>query len=281
MPESQEVKLIAECVKSKFINMILVNYGMDTSSKFYKYPIDGISQLSNVNGWKLTDVTTHGKKILFHLSKNDELTLDTNLIVLSSLGMEGKWLYQPEKHSNFWLDFGVMVGKFRIIDRLYFDDSRHFGNVEVHTKESLEKRLKSVGADFASGTITLTDFKAKITTRLQKKAIFGFLMDQKYFSGLGAYLTAESLYESGISPLRSLGTLSDSDIQSLLVNIQKVLGIAKVSNGLTIATFHTAEGTTGSYPCKAYGKKLDPNGNDIIKVTISGRTAHYSPKVQS
>jgi formamidopyrimidine-DNA glycosylase len=272
MPESQEVRLIAEAVNKKFAGRMMIRYGMDQNSKFIKHPIANIEWLKE--SWYLHSVYPYGKKVIFSLRRDT-----TEIYIVVSLGMEGKFLFESAKHSNFWFDFSVDNQNQENIERLYFDDSRHFGLIEIHTVDSFNKRKEKIGDDITSNP-SVQDFKSKITPRIKTKQVFSFLMNQKYFSGLGAYLTAESLYFAKISPLRELYTLNDLNIQVLLDAIKLVLKLSGEHGGLTIHSFYTAEGKTGKYPCRIYGKDKDPNGNKVEKVTISSRTAHYCPAVQ-
>lgn len=276
MPESQEVRIIAETVSRHYAGQTLTSITIDEKSKFYKYPISDLNLLDHPKGWILDSVKSHGKKIIMTFKQGD-----VEMFLLSSLGMEGRWVLKEEKHSNLILNFGIKGKIDLVINRLYYDDSRHFGTIEIHTKLSLEKRMQKIGPDLYKDNVTFEAFRDKVRySRIKTKPLFSFLMDQKYYSGLGAYLTAESLYRSKLSPHRELQSLSDKEIETLLRVIKEVLNIAAESHGLTIRTFHSPDGHQGTFPCHVYGKDTDPLGHQVIKSEFNKRRCWWVKEVQ-
>lgn len=275
MPESQEVRIIAEVCNNHFAGKTVIGYIFDEKSKFHKYPINNLRLLDRIGGWTLEKVESHGKKVIFKL-----ISTDGTLYILSSLGMEGRWVLSPENHSNFCLCFGN--GETRQIEYvLWYDDSRHFGTIEIHSETSMKKRMEKIGPDLYKDNVSLSDFTSKIRgPRIKSKSVFTFLMDQKYFSGLGAYLTAESLYQAKLSPHRELRSLSDKEIEALLTSIKETLDIASKSHGLTIRSFHSPDGHQGTFPCKVYGKSIDPNGHAVIRSEFNKRNCWWVREVQ-
>jgi formamidopyrimidine-DNA glycosylase len=142
--------------------------------------------------------------------------------------------------------------------------------------------MKHVGPDLMRDNITYDEYYSIITRkRLSNKDIYCFLMDQSYFSGIGNYLAAEVLYDSQILPDRTLGSLNDDDIYRLYKNSIDIIIESYRNNGLTISTYFDMEGRAGTFECRCYGRKYDPEGRRITKKTFSnGRTSWYCPDYQ-
>jgi formamidopyrimidine-DNA glycosylase len=116
---------------------------------------------------------------------------------------------------------------------------------------------------------------------LAKKRICEFLMDQKYFSGIGNYLRAEILYDAKISPYRTLGSLNDSEIETLRQKSLDIIYRSYNCKGLTIYTYKDPDGHTGTFVCQVYGRDLDPNGHKVLTFSDkNNRTVHWVKEVQ-
>jgi formamidopyrimidine-DNA glycosylase len=142
--------------------------------------------------------------------------------------------------------------------------------------------MKSVGPDLLSEEISFPEYKNIITQkRISKKEICKFLLDQKYFSGIGNWILSEIMYECGIAPSRTLGSLSEKDILNLYTVSVKILKDAYAVNGLTITNYINPDGELGTYNVKVYMKDVDPEGNEIVRSTFSDkRTVHWVPSKQ-
>lgn len=166
---------------------------------------------------------------------------------------------------------------------LYYDDSRHFGSLEVvKTPEEVKKLLKDVGPDLLQDYIPIEQYYEVLTRpRLSSKTVMAFLLEQKYFSGVGNYLRSEILYACKLSPKRTLGSLNPEDIGNLYRNTLTILGESLKCGGLTIATYWDPEGRVGTFKVKVYGKDKDPYGNTVEQLKDEhGRTVHWVPQIQ-
>jgi formamidopyrimidine-DNA glycosylase len=109
-------------------------------------------------------------------------------------------------------------------------------------------------------------------------------MNQKVFAGVGNYIRSESLYRAGIKPDRYISAMKDDEIKSLCNHIIDVVQEAYKCGGATIATYSDLYGNVGTFydQFKVYGKKKDPLGNPVIKMTAAdGRTVHYVESIQT
>ena len=116
------------------------------------------------------------------------------------------------------------------------------------------------------------------------KTIVEALMDQKIVAGVGNYIKADSLWLAKISPHRLVSDISDSDLSKLNDCIRDVMTTSFEMGGATIYSYKNFDGSIGEYGSKflVYNKKVDPDGNLIIKETTRDkRTTHWSPDVQN
>lgn len=269
MPEGAEVARVAVSLNSKLsgnsIHKILIN----EKSRYFK--AGGIKNLDSlIFPLKIIRIYSRGKKIIF------ECDMQTKIIhLISSLAMSGRWLYEADKHSGIEL----VLNSYSV----FFDDQRHFGALVIClNSEELKENMKAVGPDLLTEEVSFETYYSIITQqRIAKKQICSFLLEQKYFSGVGNWVRAEVLYESRIAPHRELQTLSLEEIFKLHYNSIKILREAFKVNGLTIQNYISPDGDYGRYRVKIYAQEKDPEGNEIVRQVFSDkRTMHWVPAVQ-
>jgi len=277
MPEGPEVKSVAVSLDNKISKLYINDILIDELSRYYKNP----SLLNSLSIIKfplhISKVYAKGKKILFECIDSDKV----KVYLVSALAMSGRWQYTKGKHSGIQMNLtSTKSGDVKY--RLYFDDQRHFGSLVVAYEEDLPKILKNVGPDLLSEKVTYEEYKTIISLpRLRTKQIGWFLLQQKYFSGVGNWIRAEILYECKIAPNRKLEDLTETDIKHLYHYSLKILKDAYNVKGLTISNYIDPEGNYGTYKVKVYMQKTDPYGHKVITSVFSDkRTIHWVPEVQ-
>lgn len=217
---------------------------------------------------KIVRIFHRGKKIVFQLKKG---------FMVSFLGMEGRWILEEGKHTCIilCLDKG----------NIYFDDTRHFGVLLFATEpEDYEAIFKDVGLDLLNdrALITAETWRETLSSsRLKNKEIGDFLLEQKYFAGVGNYLKSEILYRTRISPYRTLGTLSEREMERLRRKTFLTIDESYAAGGLTIATYRNPLDEMGTYTVRVYGLDEDSKGNIVERVVLKdGRTTYWVPAVQ-
>lgn len=271
MPEGPEARRIADCLRQAIIGSTLTSLTWDQHSRYAREPLKNHGMLSQTLPKRIVDIRTKGKKII--------IELDGHLYLLISLGMEGKFLREPDRHCNLWLEFQPEPGK---DPKIYFSDSRHFAIFEilVNTAE-LEARLSQLGPDILQEDLSREQFMAIARNRrIQRKEISEFLIDQKRISGIGNYLRAEILYRARIRPDRTLGQLSDEELDRIRTVALATIRDAYRWNGLTIKSYWDLNGDKGMFPVLVYGKTHDPDGNPVITTKRNDRAIHWVPNVQ-
>jgi formamidopyrimidine-DNA glycosylase len=229
-------------------------------------------------------VFSKGKKIFI------KILLDNGreIYLASFLGMEGHWLYKKAKYSTITMHLGILkkIGN-KLLDisnkNIYYDDSCKFGFLKIlGTEEEFNDEYNVMGPDYLSGDITYEIFKTKIqSTRIVNKYITSFLLEQKWFSGIGNYLKSEILWLACISPHRLIGTLLDEEIELLYKSIMEIIIESYNKGGLTISTYKGPNGELGLYEPLAYKRKIDNNGDIIIAEKIGDdRNTYWCPTRQ-
>ena len=285
-PEGPELRITTEWLQAHFANTLILNIVYNQHSSLGK---NGTSNgLLDHYPLKVISITCKGKHMIWTCQ-----TRDNNVIYFHNhLGMSGRWCLTEGSHSNMHL---VIQDK----GNLYFDDVRRFADFSIiYSLSALESKLKDVGTDlmdlainYYNGQIEplkaaqlkwLNLFqKIKNNYRSKNKCIYVLLMEQKHFSGLGNYLTAEVLYNCQVSPERKVSEIPPDKVIQLFNKAIEIIYLSYRYGGLTVKDFWDPEGRVGRYPRKVYGKSVDPNGNKVIKTKFSnGRTCHWVPDIQ-
>jgi formamidopyrimidine-DNA glycosylase len=109
-------------------------------------------------------------------------------------------------------------------------------------------------------------------------------MNQKVISGVGNYIKAESLWYSRINPHALIKDLTDDHLETLNKAIRFVINKSYQEQGASIQSYYTFDGDSGSavQGFVVYGKRLDYNGNKVIKEqTLDKRTTHWVKERQT
>lgn len=196
------------------------------------------------------------------------------------LGMSGSWRKKTDWNCRMILE--------TTNGNVIYRDPRKYGGFKFHHNkpELLEKKLtKELGPDLLTETLTLEDFTARINGDHTRKGyghrnITDILMDQKAFAGIGNYLKAEILWKAEISPHRAVSSLAENEIERIHDACISIIARAYASKGHSFRDYQAGD-ELGKFRCVIYGKKKDPNGNEvIIEDTPDGRATHWVPAVQ-
>ena len=283
MPEGPEVLGTQKSLKLHLQSKYLIDLCIYSTSRHASKGIEGMQYLKR--GLYLQDILVKGKRIIFDLVN---IYTNQHIFLLSFLGMEGHWVKEKTKHTSISICFGDIDLNSRLfspknVKTFYFDDSRHFGFIKIFPdQKELDNALKNVGPDLLNEEVSYDTYYATIKKPiLTNKQICWFLLEQKYFSGIGNYLKSEILYSSRIAPYRIIGTLTDQEIYNLYCFSLNIIREAADKNGLTIATYIDPDGVKGTFETKVYNKKIDPYGYNVTKETFTDkRMTHWVPGVQ-
>lgn len=309
MPERTEVYWIARGLHELYQGKTIISMGIDTRSRYYitdeqrnelqarsgakatKWMLmnrfnQGKAKFNQMAPFRIVQIHSRGKKIIFDLAVGNSDT--ASVFLVSFLGMEGRWIPgNPDvrgTHSNLWINIGTKLGIIDVIEHtVYFDDMRHFGSLDFYfSADDLKVALSDLGPDILLDEITPELWSSIVRgLRNQDKQICDFLLDQKRIAGIGNWMRCEIMYRARIRPDRTLGSLTDEEVERLRQVMLQVTQEAVDSHGLTIRTYWDPFGRKGTYECHVYGKTHDPLGNPVVKSTFKdGRTTHWVPAVQ-
>ena len=286
MPEGPEVKKIAESLNNHLASKVITEI-FKTNNNPRHNAIEGFNQLVSLLPLRIGSISSKGKKIIFQLTT---LSSPNQMIYLvSSLGTKGSWIFNPTKHADIYFKVSKLIpisGVSNILlddVTLYYDDSIHYGVIKLaFNVESFSKIISNIGHDVLSEGLSKDIWLSVVKNpKLSKKQICWLIMEQKYFSGVGNYIKAESLYRSKIRPDRLVADIKDDELELLRTSILAVINESYQANGLTIKDYKDPEGRLGNFITQVYGRNTDPYGNLVIKTQFGDkRTSHWVPNIQ-
>jgi formamidopyrimidine-DNA glycosylase len=159
---------------------------------------------------------------------------------------------EPKKHDHIDLVFenGTL---------LRYHDPRRFG-AWLWTEQPIEQHslLTKLAPEPLSDAFNANYLFDKI--RLKTTAIKALIMNNQYVVGVGNIYANESLFLSGLHPLRPGKSLSLHECETLVQNIRKVLSEAIEQGGTTLKDFLTPTGKPGYFEQKlfVYGRDNQP-----------------------
>jgi formamidopyrimidine-DNA glycosylase len=259
------------------------------------------------------DIICRGKQIFFFL--------ENGLAFISGLGMEGHWYYfksladqqeylSKNNYRKLCLHFGKKTNKNGILwcfseTEIWYDDMLSYGNFTITNWAEAFNKMREIGPDLLATTRPFdnihpvvqkalpSEFFQPATLQLFASAIRSpgrsqmelcrFLMEQKYFSGVGNWVKNEVLYHSRLHPNRVLGSLSDQDIELLFSMCLTILNQGYQYGGVTHGTFLDPDFQKGSYQVAIYKREgqLDSNGYQIKRIaTKDGRSSYVVEELQ-
>ena len=217
MPEGPEVTLMVERLSNIFNNSNITNIIL-LNKKLNIGPID---ELNNILPLKIIYIKNKGKFVYFLLSGGWSLGF--------TLGMTG-YFYSPTNDFIEYKTYNCKNNKVLLETtngNIYFNDVRGFGKINIYSNENkniLEDKLDRLGPDLIKdlSTISYEEFNNRLSKFRDTSIIADVLLEQKFISGVGNYIRAESLYDAKIAPLRTIGSLDESDRKNIKISLEKI-----------------------------------------------------------
>jgi DNA-formamidopyrimidine glycosylase len=282
MPEGPEVTIIAKGLNSLLKNKAISNFEILNQSRYYNKHPDGynvfISNINSIDGLKIKEINNKGKFIYWILSDNS--------VIFQTLGMSGGWYHINKPNTAILLTYldGLKLKK------LYYVDQRRFGTFKFLDNRTglkeLAKKLATIGPDLLNDKDINKKHFIDIMHKpiLSHKNITKVITDQKIISGIGNYLKAESLYAAKINPHRTVGSLTDTELEHLYVAMKhKIVGSYR-TGGASIQHYSDINDVKGTFEfeIEVYGRKTDKYGNKVIAEKIAGdsQNTYWVPSIQ-
>lgn len=199
MVEAPRIRLIYRSIK-KFTNYI-IKHAAGTSYK----------NLTDLTGYNIKKIWFAGKYFYIGLKNNNSDTI----ILRIHFMMYGKILIDKEHDGsakvkpNLILDLGSNI--------LYF----YFSQIKIVNKDCIKKSIEYMPLDIShykyDPNKLFDHVKKAIKSYSDTDTILpDFLLDQDVFPGVGNILQQEALYKCKLSPILTIGDLSDTNIACLI-----------------------------------------------------------------
>lgn len=226
-----------------------------------------------VTGKTLRQLQRRGKYLLFYFDHG---------VALWHLGMSGSLRIvearaAPGKHDHVdWVFARDTV--------LRFNDPRRFGAL-LWTAEPLAEHplLNHLGPEPLAAAFN-GDYLFN-TTRKRSQAIKTLLMDARIVVGVGNIYANESLFTSGIHPLKAAAKLRRTQCHALALNIKTILQNAIARGGTTLRDFVGGDGKPGYFAqeLQVYGrggKACVKCAKPLTEKALAQRTTVYCTRCQ-
>ncbi len=221
---------------------------------------------------------------IYRLGKS--LIMDLSLgTLVSGLGMSGGWRISKEdrgvKHTHFKFKVKNKNGE---IFYLSYVDPRRFGRMMLFNEMSFKVFKDSLPPDPTSEDFN-EEYLRTVFKRFPQRQIKPFLLDQKYFAGIGNYMACEICALAGVRPTRRAGKITKKEIEKFVSGTKMVIEGSVKNNGLTFSGgYFDANGEKGEgvlnllvFHQKSCGMCKKEN---IKKIVLATRGTYYCPHCQ-
>jgi formamidopyrimidine-DNA glycosylase len=211
------------------------------------------------------------------------LELDGGLLLLSHLGMSGKWLRRAP-------DGGTTAGPAHSRARLrlesgcvlHYDDTRLFGRLAVLRGASPRDipEIERLGPDPLRDGIDVDALRARAGE--SARPIKVLLMDQSVIAGLGNIQVTEALFRAGVHPARPSRSIAREEMAAIAAGIEASLAHALAAIGAGEIAY-LSESSSVPNPFLVYGRAGEacPRcGGALEQRAIGGRTSAFCARCQ-
>ncbi|HOZ56106.1 MAG TPA: bifunctional DNA-formamidopyrimidine glycosylase/DNA-(apurinic or apyrimidinic site) lyase [bacterium] len=285
MPELPEVETIKNDLKSNVIRKKIVSVDLgkprivkNRGSEFKKQLV----------GNEFIDISRIGKLLIISLKRG-------GLLLLVHLKMTGQLIYchqgkyvagghsLPKLGSSLPNKYSHVIFKFTDNSKLFFNDLRQFGYLQLIKRGDLKKVTNNYGIEPLQ-----FNFKPERLAEIFKKRtapVKSLLLNQKLIAGIGNIYADEVLFAAGVLPDRQAKSLSNKEVKKIFVASQKIIALAIKHRGTTFNDYVDADGNVGSFVkfLKVYGrqgKTCFRCGATVKKTKVAGRGTHFCPECQ-
>ena len=274
MPELPEVETLRRMLESRVVSRVVARA---TRSRARLHTSSRGGSLKALTLRRIEAVERRGKYLLFQF--------DRGLVLLSHLGMSGRWLYYEQLPETKLAHIHARL-EFEDGSRLWFQDPRRFGQLRVLKTPDFEgdSSLRRLGRDPLNPPLSPVELHelARGTT-LSVKLL---LLDQVRIAGIGNIYASEILHHSRIDPRRPAGTLSLAEWRAVAPQIVAVLSEAIDRMGTTFSMYRTIWGESGQYgeQLRVYDRAGEPCrtcGTPILRIIQAQRSTFFCPACQS
>jgi formamidopyrimidine-DNA glycosylase len=288
MPELPEVEIISRGLRESIVGCKIIKVDLRLAKIF-------VGDINKVIGATVCSIERKAKMIVINLDNGYSLLVHlkmTGQLVVDLKPNDKSTRVAGGHPSADWVadlpnQFTHVIFYFAGGSIMYFNDLRRFGYIKLYKTDEINalKVVDELGPDPFSPKLT-PEYLMGIFSKRPRVKIKQILLDQTVLSGVGNIYADESLFCSGISPLRLARDIKRSEIIKLLKCIKTILRQAIEYGGSSENTFVHADGSRGQMQnhFKVYRQtgNICPNGcGKIIRVVVGGRGTHYCPECQN
>ncbi len=285
MPELPEVETIRRDLEAHILNKKITSLEV-LSPQTIRGKISDFKKPVFNNCFKRIDRV--GKLLIFVLQEDQYL--------LTHLKMTGQFILEEKKkrlsgghpftniEASLPNKFTRVVFSFSSGAKLYFNDLRRFGFMQVVDDVGLQKARARFGIEPIDHKFTLAYFKNLLKKR--KTKLKALLLDQTLIAGLGNIYADEACFFAGVLPDRTARSLNDYEVRKLHAACRRVLELGIKNRGTSFSNYIDLKGQKGKHYdfLNVYGrgnKKCKKCKKHIIKkVRLVGRGTHFCPHCQ-
>ena len=277
MPELPEVEVSRLGLLPELKGRVIT--GAVTRTPKLRYPLPTHLH-KRLLGARLANIRRRAKYLLLDI---DQLPGGKTATLVLHLGMSGSLRIvpagtPPQTHDHVDIEFSDKVLRLR--------DPRRFGALLWHdNKTPIEHHplIKVLGVE-----PLVDDFNGEwLHSHLRKRSgpIKPVLMDSHMVVGIGNIYAAESLFLSGISPLRAAQKISAASCDVLADAVKQTLSAAVAAGGSSVRDYVHSDGGAGCFQlqCAVYEREGEPClgcGKPVRKIRQAGRSTFYCPHCQ-
>lgn len=263
MPELPEVEVSRQGISPLMLEQTITR--VEVREPRLRWPIP--ESIHRLEGQRIISIRRRAKYLLIDTAKGSAIL---------HLGMSGKLRVIPsntpvQKHDHVDLHLGNGLA-------MRLNDPRRFGCLLFSEQPERHELLVQLGPEPLTSAFDGNYLLAQAKDR--KTPIKNFIMDNKVVVGVGNIYANESLFRSGIHPLRAAGRISKARYQRLGEQIKEVLSAAIEQGGTTLKDFAQVDGSPGYFAQTLYvygrgGKPCFHCGRTLKEEKIGQRTTVY------
>ncbi len=246
-------------------------------------------------GATVADIDRRAKLLIFSFKKSDH-------VMLLHLKMTGQLIFQSNQDiiagGHSWPavpkaeelpnKYSHIIFTFHDQSRLFFNDLRQFGYVELVSTEAKNMIVKTYGIEPLTPDFTWENFRDAITHRTT--AIKNVLLNQAIIAGLGNIYVDESCFMARVRPMRPANDLTHAELKLLYRACQQIIKQAIKYRGTTFNSYRDTKGRSGNFvkKLKVYGRAgqlcVRPTCRQasvkLVRTKVNGRGTVYCPSCQ-
>ncbi len=265
MPELPEVETIRRGLDARLVGRTVV----DAWRSDVPLRKPSAMPLTALAGRTVTATRRHAKVMFWDL--------DDGSILVSHLGMTGKFLFDQEPaHTHLRLDLDDG-------SRLTYSDPRRFGWLSLHAPDDAPPDAAHYGIDALDPDFT--DGHLEPLLRGSRAPLKAFLLDQTKVAGLGNIYACEALWEAGLSPRRKACNTPQAKVPLMRSAIVGVLQRSLDAGGTSFNDYVDSIGREGSFlfdvgVFRREGEPCPRCGAEVRRIVQSGRSTFFCPQCQ-